>query len=66
MNVKHYIIANQNGVNKGYIKSVSYARRTFTLTQNINEAKSYVSEDHIQGEIDKLAGMSYGYIFIYI
>lgn len=64
---KAHIIAMKNGVPIGYIKSVSYARNTFSLTNLKEEAKGYASADHIQGEIDKLTAMAYsrGYIFIY-
>ena len=51
---KAHIIAMKNGIPVGYIKSVSYARNTFSLTNLKEEAKGYASEDHIQGEIDKL------------
>lgn len=66
-NQKVHIIAIQNGVTKGYVRSVSYARQTFTLTQDINQAKGYVTADAVQGEIDFLSrvGFAYGYVFIY-
>ena len=66
-NVKRQIIAYKDGKPIGYIKSVSYARNKFYLTQDIREAKGYTSETHIQSEIDKLTQMGYhlGYIFGY-
>lgn len=64
---KVHIIACQGGVPKGYVKSVSYSRNTFELTQNKKEAKGYATADHIQGEIDTLMrmGFAYGYTFMY-
>lgn len=62
-----HIIVCQGGTPIGYIKSVSYSRNTFELTQNKMEAKGYVTADYIQGEIDALTrmGFAYGYTFIY-
>lgn len=64
---KAHIIAYQNGLPKGYVKSVSYSRNTFDLTQNKMEAKGYATASHVQGEIDALTrmGFAYGYTFIY-
>ena len=64
---KKQIIVYKNGVPIGYIKSVSYSRQKFFITQNIAEAKGYTSEAHIQDEIDKLTKIGYhlGYIFGY-
>ena len=64
---KSHIIAMRNGVPCGYIKSVSYARKTFSLTSNKAEAKGYATAATIQGEIDFLTsvGFAHGYIFIY-
>ena len=64
---KAHIIACQGGVPKGYVKSVSYSRNTFELTQNKMEAKGYATADHIQGEIDTWTrmGFAYGYTFMY-
>lgn len=65
--VKRPIIVYRNGAPIGYIKSVSYSRQKFFITQNVNEAKGYTSVEHIQDEIDKLTAMGYhlGYIFGY-
>lgn len=62
-----HITVMQNGQFRGYIKSVSYAKETFTMTQNVAEAKGYASEWSIQQEIDRLTvmGFAYGYIFGY-
>ena len=64
---KVHITAYQNGQFRGYIKSVSYAQGRFTLTQDIKDAKGYVTLDNVQGEIDFLTsvGYAYGYIFGY-
>lgn len=62
---KKYIIACKNGVAIGYVKSVSYARQKFYLTKDISEAKSYVSDDHIFNEIDKLTALGYGMGYIF-
>lgn len=64
---KYHIVAMKNGQAKGYIKAVSYSRGTFSLTQNIESAKGYTSEDIIHNEIDFLTsvGFAYGYVFIY-
>lgn len=64
---KSHIIAMQNGVAKGYIKSVSYANKKFTLTQNKMDAKGYATNASIQRDIDELTkiGFVYGYVFIY-
>lgn len=69
MNNKRYIKAIRNGQFVGYVKSVSYSRGTFTLTKDINEAKTkgYTSEDAIHREIDILTrmGAREGFIFVY-
>ena len=64
---KSHIIACKNGVPVGYIKSVSYAGKKFTLTQNKMEAKGYVKLQVIEKEIDFLTsiGFVYGYTFMY-
>lgn len=64
---KMHIVAVCNGVRKGYIKSVSYSRGKFTLTENILDAKGYTSQDVLQGELDFLTSIGYmfGYVFIY-
>ena len=42
---KKPIIVYRNGAPIGYIKSVSYSRQKFFITQDINEAKGYTSVD---------------------
>lgn len=54
---KSRIIAMQGGKPIGYIKSVSYSKRTFVLTQNKMEAKTYSNVDRIHKEIDDLTVM---------
>lgn len=62
-----HIIAMLQGKPMGYVKSVSYTKRTFTLTKNKSEAKGYVSADAMHREIDELTkiGFQNGYTFIY-
>ena len=62
-----HIIAMRNGVQVGYVKSVSYRNNKFQLTNDKSQAKGYASLDTIQGEIDTLTkiGYSQGFIFIY-
>ena len=66
-NRKMHIHVLQHGQFRGYVKSVSYAKNTFTMTADINEAKGYATEWSIQQEIDRLTvmGFNYGYIFGY-
>lgn len=65
--VKYHVTVVQHGQFRGYIKSVSYAKETFTITADISQAKGYASEWAVQQEIDRLTvmGFSYGYIFGY-
>ena len=65
--IKHTIIAcnRATGVTEGYVKSVSYTGKKFTLTTNIQEAKTYTSEVSIQDEIDDLTFFANGmYVFL--
>ena len=64
---KMHITVVQNGVFRGYIKSVSYAKEKFIITANVAEAKGYATEWSIHQEIDRLTvmGFAYGYIFGY-
>lgn len=64
---KAHIIAMKNGVPVGYVKSISYANRSFKMTQNKADAKGYVTQSVIQRDIDELTkiGYAYGYVFIY-
>lgn len=67
MQKKYRIIACNRitGQTEGFIKSVSYKNQTFKLTTNANEAKTYISDDKIQGEIDDLTLYSRGnYVFL--
>lgn len=61
------IIAMLNGVPQGYVKSVSYTKGTFKLTQSKANAKTFATLDGVQNEIDTLARISYGsgYVFMY-
>lgn len=65
--IKHTIIAcnRATGQPAGYVKSVSYTDKKFTLTSNIQEAKTYTSDVRIQDEIDDLTFFSNGmYVFL--
>lgn len=64
---KARIIVMQNGIPVGYVKSVSYTKQKFSITQNKIEAKGYTKAAMIQGEIDFLAKITAGrnLIFIY-
>ena len=64
---KAHIVAMKNGVPNGYVKSVSYTKGTFKLTQDKADAKGYTTQIAIQTEIDFLTriGYSLGYVFIY-
>lgn len=65
--IKHTIIAcnRATGVTEGYVKSVSYTGKKFTLTPNKQEAKTYTSDVRIQDEIDDLTFFSNGmYVFL--
>lgn len=64
---KAHIIVMHNGVPIGFVKSVSYTRQKFSITQNKVEAKGYTNVDKIHGEIDFLAKISHekGLVFIY-
>lgn len=64
-NAKLHITVYQNGQFKGYIKSVSYSQGRFTLTQDIKDAKGYVTLNNVQGEIDFLTSISYAYGYIF-
>lgn len=61
------IIAMRNGSPAGYIKSISYTKKTFKLTQNKSEAKGYTTSDKIQYDIDFLTAIAYsqGFVFVY-
>ena len=64
---KHTIIAcnRATGVTEGYVKSVSYTDKKFTLTSDIQEAKTYTSAVKIQDEIDDLTFFANGmYVFL--
>ena len=62
-----HIIAMLKGQPVGYIKSISYTKRTFALTKSKMDAKGYASADAIQRDIDELTKIGYqnGYTFIY-
>lgn len=62
-----HIIAMLNGQPVGYIKSISYTKRTFAVTKNKMDAKGYASADAIHRDIDELTkiGFQNGYTFIY-
>ena len=45
-----HIIAMLQGKPMGYVKSISYTKRTFILTKNKSEAKGYASADAIHRE----------------
>lgn len=64
---KAHIIVMHNGVPVGYVKSVSYTKQKFSITQNKMEAKGYTNVDKIHGEIDFLTKLAahLGYVFIY-
>lgn len=59
------VIAIQNKIPVGYIKSVSYKKGTFTLTKDKMFAKTYSSQDRAMKDIDAVAhaGLNQGYIF---
>lgn len=61
------IIAMKNGVQEGFIQSVSRTKGTFKTTKIKSNAKKYTNIDVVQSEIDDLMGMGFeqGYIFIY-
>ena len=65
---KVMIVAVKNGVPQGYVKSVSYTKGSFKLSQDRLGAKRY-TEDQAQCEIDTLMRWSMeqnlGYVFIY-
>lgn len=62
-----HIVAYQNGVPRGYIRSVSETKGTFTLTHDKSKAKGYATQATVQREIDALTRIGYaqGYIFGY-
>ena len=64
---KAHIIAMKNGTPIGYIKSVSYTRQKFSMTQSKMEAKGYTKIDAIHDDIDFLTKLAahLGYVFIY-
>lgn len=64
---KMHITVVQHGQFKGYVRSVSYSRDTFTITADIRQAKGYATEWAVQQEIDRLTvmGFTYGYLFGY-
>lgn len=66
-NKKLHISVWLNGEFRGYIKSVSYARKRFEVTGDITDAKGYVRHEIIQGDIDycTLFGGVLGYTFTY-
>jgi hypothetical protein len=64
---KHVIIAHNRatGQPEGYVKSVSYTGKKFTLTPNKQEAKTYTNAVRIQDEIDDLTFFANGmYVFL--
>ena len=66
MSNKKRIIAYQNGRPVGYVKSVSYKKGTFTLTQDKAFAKTYSRDEKIMGDIDIISfeGLKNGMSFI--
>ena len=64
---KVYIVDMFNGVPLGYIKSVSYTKGNYKLTQNKADAKGYTTQYAVQNEIDALAKIAghTGHVFIY-
>lgn len=54
----------QNGVPRGYIRSVNFARCRFTVTKIRSKARVFDSA-RVKGVIDSLVAMSYGkgYLF---
>lgn len=56
---KAHIIAMQNGVPVGYVKSVQISKNKYILTQNKAEAKGYTTADACQYDIDKLAAIAF-------
>jgi len=56
----------QNGVQVGYVKSISYSKYTFAITKNRLHARRF-SSNEVHSAIDVLASMSFGkgYVFIY-
>ena len=67
MKEKAHIIAVVNGQPAGYIKSISYKRQTYVLTNDKYKAKGYATADACQRDIDKLAAIAFGTdtVFIY-
>lgn len=52
---KAIIVAYQNGVRVGYVKSVSYKNGNFKLTQDKAFAKGYSSNDRLMYDIDAIS-----------
>lgn len=59
----------QNGAMRGYIRSVSYMKSSFAVTQNKNNAKKYKTLDEALRDIDILTRISNqrgtNYLFCY-
>lgn len=63
---KMRLVAYQNGKPVGYVKSISYKKGTFTITQDKAFAKTYSKQEKIMGDIDVIAyvGMQRGMVFV--
>lgn len=64
--VKYAIQVWNMGKVVGYLKSVSYTKRTFSMTNDVRLAKKYVTQDYVWGEIDTLTGINSGYGYTYV
>ena len=60
------IIAVRNGKPEGYVKSISYTKGTFQLTDTKSYARKFSTFDMVTAMIDDLTamGFSQGYVFM--
>lgn len=65
MRGRFVIMAYENGQSLGYIKSVSYKLRKYVLTPHKMDAKTYMTEDLVQGEIDTLTAINMYRVYMY-
>lgn len=63
--MKLRIYAFKNGINIGFVKSVSYKTGTYKLTKDKMFAKTYSSHDKASSDVDVIAycGISNGVVF---
>lgn len=56
MRARAFILARkkQTGEHLGFVKSVSYTKRTYKLTPFTEEAKGYASDDAVQKDLNML------------